>query len=219
MQNLNDVSLMDDLKEILAKECNYRFRMDTPVMEKFIASLEEVHLKRGEVLTHYGQLDTNVYVVKSGIIKLSYFEGDTERVFAFGMPGSLSAQMHCYYRRLPSFFQSDACTDAVVMRIPKQRFDAFIEESEEFARWVLDRALDQLCGLEMRLERVNGQAYERYVSIVQLMPQVVGSVPAKVMASYLGVTPAYLSQLKKKYAIEVKKNKRDIDPFSSFSVK
>ena len=209
---------MDDLKEILAKECSYRFSMDTPAMEKFMASLEEVHLKRGEVLTRYGQLDANVYVIKNGIIKLSYFEGETERVFAFGMPGSLSTQMHCYYRRLPSFFQSEACTDAVVMKISKQKFDALISESDEFARWVLDRALDQLCGLEMRLERVNGQAYERYVSIVQLMPQVAGSVPAKVMASYLGVTPAYLSQLKKKYAIEVKKNKRDIDPFTSLSL-
>lgn len=39
--------VMDDLKELLAKECNCRFSMDSPDMEKFIASLTEVHLHSG----------------------------------------------------------------------------------------------------------------------------------------------------------------------------
>lgn len=210
---------MKDLKELLAKECNHRFSMDTPIMEKFIGSLTEVRLRRGEVLTHYGQLDSNVYIIKSGIIKLTYFDGLKERIFAFGTPGTLSTQMHCYYMHLPSFFQSDACTDVVVMKISKQKFDALIAESEEFARWVLDRALDQLCGLEMRLDRVNGRAYERYVALMRIVPEVVGSVSAKSIASYLGITPAYLSQLKKKYAIRIQKNEGKINPVTSHSVK
>lgn len=210
---------MKELKELLAKECNHRFSMDTPIMEKFIDSLSEVRLRRGEVLTRCGQLDSNIYVIRSGIIKLTYFDGLKERIFAFGTPGSLLGQMHCYYMHLPSFFQSDACTEAVVMKISKQKFDALISESEEFARWVLDRALDQLCGLEMRLDRVNGRAYERYVSLANIVPEVVGSVSSKSIASYLGITPAYLSQLKKKYALRVTKNEGEISPVTSHTVK
>ena len=105
------------------------------------------------------------------------------------------------------------------MKIPKQKFDALISESEEFARWVPDRALDQLCGLEMRLDRVDGRAYERYVSLVNIVPEVVGSVSSKSIASYLGITPAYLSQLKKRYAIRVAKNEGKISPVTSHTVK
>lgn len=209
---------MKELKELLAKECNYRFSMDTPIMEKFINSLTEVPLRRGEVLTNYGQLDTNVYVIKSGIIKLSYFDGLNERTFAFGTPGALLAQMHCYYMHLSSFFQSDACTEAVVMKISKQKFDALIAESNEFSRWVLDRALDQLCGLEIRLKQNNGLAHERYAALVKVIPEVIGSVSAKVLASYLGITPAYLSQLKKKYAIQVEKNSGKVSSITSRSL-
>lgn len=126
--------IVEDLKEILAKECNYRFSMDTPIMEKFLNSLTEIRLRRGEVLTGYGQLDTNVYVVKSGIIRLTYFDGLKEKTFAFGTPGTLSTQMHCYYMHVPSFFQSDACTETVVMKTSKQKFDALVAESDEFAR-------------------------------------------------------------------------------------
>lgn len=193
--------------------------MNTPVMEKFVNSLTEVRLRRGEILTLSGQLDTNVYIVKSGIIRLSYFDGMKEKTFAFGTPGTLSTQMHCYYMRLPSFFQTDACTDVVMMKISKQEFDALIAESAEFTRWVLDRALDQLCGLEMKLDRVNGMASERYMAMAKVMPEVVGSVSAKLIASYLGVTPAYLSQLKKRCLIKVEKTKGEINPFASHSVK
>ena len=140
---------MDELNELLANECNHRFSMDEPVMEKFIGLLTEVELPRGGVLTRYGQYDSNIYIIRDGILKLSYLEGDKESILAFGMNGSLLAQMHCYYMRRPSFFQCEACTDAVVMKIGKQEFDALVAESPYFARWVLDRTLDQLCGLEM----------------------------------------------------------------------
>ena len=192
---------MDELKELLANECNHRFSMDEPVMEKFIGLLTEVELPRGGVLTRYGQYDRNIYIIRDGILKLSYLEGDKESILAFGMNGSLLAQMHCYYMRRPSFFQCEACTDAVVMKIGKQEFDALVAESPYFARWVLDRTLDQLCGLEMRLERLNGSAKERYQSLLNIMPEVAARVKDKDIASYLGITPIYFSKLKKELNI------------------
>lgn len=210
---------MENLKELLAKECNYRFSMDTPVMEKFIASMTEIRLRSGELLTLCGQMDTNIYVVRSGIMRLTYFDDLKEKTFAFGTPGTLLAQLPCYYMHRPSFFQSEACTNAVVMKVSKDRFDSLLAESAELTQWFLDRALDQLCGLEMRLDRFNGMAGERYAAMVKVMPEVVGSVSSKIIASYLGITPAYLSQIKKKYAIRVEKNEGEVGPFASHSVK
>lgn len=162
------------------------------------------------MLTRYGQYDSNVYIIRSGILKLSYLEGDKESILAFGLNGSVLTQMHCYYMKRPSFFQCEACTDTVVMKIGKQEFDALIEESPYFARWVLDRTLDQLCGLEMRLERLNGSASERLKSLIRIMPEVVARVKDKDIASYLGITPIYFSKLKKELNIskaDVKKDK------------
>lgn len=192
---------MDTIKELLANECGHRFSMDEPVMEKFIGAMEEIGLPRGGILTHYGQLDTNLYIIKSGILKLTYLEGDKETILAFGMDGSLLTQMHCYYIKRPSFFQCEACTDAVVLKISKLEFDSLVNESAYFARWALDRAIDQLCGLELRLERVNGPARERYLSMLRLMPEVAIRVKNKDIASYLGITPIYLSRLKKELGI------------------
>lgn len=38
---------MNEIKELLSNECNRRFSMDEPVMEKFIGLLTEVELPRG----------------------------------------------------------------------------------------------------------------------------------------------------------------------------
>ena len=87
-------------------------------------------------------------------MKLSYLEDDKESILAFGMNGSLLAQMHCYYMRRPSFFQCEACTDAVVMKIGKQEFDALVAESPYFARWVLADATASVTTFTMPAEDV-----------------------------------------------------------------
>ena len=210
---------MEDLKKLLSEECGGRFPMDTPAMAAFLESLEEKSLRKEEVLTDYGQMDTRIYIIRSGIVRLVYFDGLNEKTLAFGTPGSLFTQMHCYYLRKPSFFRAVACLDSVVMYTTKQKFDALVSASKDFSNWVLDRAFDQLCGLCVRLERLNGQAYERYEAMVRDCPQVVNNVSDRLIASYLGITPAWLSVIKKKHALNIKKNsQKDILPVTSKSI-
>lgn len=216
---MNEVEI-DYVRKILADECNHRFPMDTPVMNEFLNCLHPKHFKKKTVIIDYGQMDSNVYIVKNGITRLVYFDSVQERTFGFGLPGTLFTQMHCFWLGQPSFFQFAACTDCTVLWTTKNVFNSFIERSKEFSQWVLDRVLDQLCGLEIKLDRVNGQAYERFLSLIKIMPEVVRLVPDRIIASYLGITPAWMSQLKKKYAIEIEKisESTDIKPFSSKSI-
>lgn len=209
-----------NIKALLEQECNHRFSMNTPVMEKFLGLLTEIRLQKGEILTRCGQLDTNIYIIASGIIRLTYFDGLNERTFAFGRPGSLLMQMHCYYMRLPSFFQCNACTPCTMLKISKQEFDTLVDESAEFAKFVLDRALDQLCGLEMRLDWINGQSSDRFAAMMKIMPEVIECVSSRIIASYLGITPAYLSQLKKKIPYQNREEQNDVKScFTSHSLK
>jgi ribosomal protein L10 len=42
-------------------------------------------------------------------------------------------------------------------------------------------------------------AKERFLSLIENRPEIMANVPLKVIASYLGVTPTYLSRLRKEY--------------------
>jgi CRP-like cAMP-binding protein len=186
---------MEKLKQLLDAECPYR--LPDGLMWEFLNAMTEVRLKPKQVLISYGQFDDNIYVIKDGIIRYCYFDGDKEKTFGFGTPGSLSIQYHCYYMRQPSFFQLEACGESTVMKISKKEFDSLVARSLDFARWMLTMSSGQLYTNEVKLSLINGMAKERFLSLMQNRPEIIARVPLRIIASYLGVTPSSLSRLKR----------------------
>jgi CRP-like cAMP-binding protein len=183
-----------EFRDLLNEECDYRPLSET--MDSFLGLMTEVHLKDGEPLIPYGKLDTNVYVVRSGIIRLAYFDGLTEKTFAFASPGTMIISWYSFYNNMPSFLQFESCGESVVMKVSRSDFNALTEQSHDFARWIIRIFAGQHWSLELRLEEVNGTAKERFVSFLRNRPEIMGNVRLKVIASYIGVTPPYLSRLK-----------------------
>lgn len=186
---------METLKKLLQDEVIYQ--LTDELMNEFLKSMTEIHLKSREILISYGQVDDNIYVIKDGIIRYCYFDGDKEKTFGFGTPGSVSIQYHCYYMRQPSFFQLEACGESTVMKISKKEFDSLVARSLDFARWMLTMSSGQLYTNEVKLSLINGMAKERFLSLMQNRPEIIARVPLRIIASYLGVTPSSLSRLKR----------------------
>ena len=104
--------------------------------------------------------------------------------------------MHCFYAHQPAFYQVDACCPSIVLRITKSHFDHLVESSHEFARWALSYEQGQLYYLEKKDTVINGDARERYESLLRQRPDILEKVALKHIASYLGITPQYFSRLK-----------------------
>ncbi len=188
---------METLKQQLHELCTYP--LPDRLMDEFLDALTPVTLKSGDRLVRYGQMDDNVYVIKSGIIRYCYFDGDREKTFGFGTPGNVSIQYHCYYMLRPSFFQLESCGESVVMKLSKSGMENFVSRSHEFARWMLSLSLEQLYTNEMKLSVINGSAKERFEALVQNRPEIMACVPQMIIATYLGITPQYLSRLRKEH--------------------
>lgn len=78
-------------------------------------------------------------------------------------------------------------------------FDALIERSHRFAQWVLSMAQCQLYTYEMRELNLNGNVYDRYEVLMPRRPEIIRNVPMKTVAAYLGMSPQYLSTLRKEW--------------------
>lgn len=191
---------MEALKKLLAEECHYRLRDE--IMDRFLDMMTEVRLKVNEPIISYGELNSDVYILKEGIIRLIYFDGINERTHAFALAGTMVMSHHSYFMRYPAFLQVEACIESTVMKISKRAFDDLMEESHEFSRWVADMALSQLYSYEMKLSVINGTtAKERFVSLAKSRPMIMEKVSLKIIASYLGITPQYLSMLKQQFSL------------------
>ena len=186
---------MEELKKQLNAECSYKMKDET--MDMFLGSMTEFELKANEILVPYGGFDSNVYILKSGIIRGAYFNGFKEMTFAFGTAGSMLISYYSFNKHDPSFFKLEACCESVFLKMPKPKFVELSRRSHDFAQWVMWMSIEQLWLNEKRLAIVNGDAKERFEAFVKNRPEIIEKVPMKYIASYIGITPQYLSYLKR----------------------
>jgi CRP-like cAMP-binding protein len=186
---------METLRKLLDAECSFRMQEETK--DRFFALMTEVELKKNEILVPYGDLDNSVYVIKSGLVRVGYFNGFKEMTYGFGGPGTMFTSFYPFYQHDPSFFKFEVCCDSVVMKIPKAKFVELTKESVDFAQWVMWMFAAQLWLDEKKLAIVNGDAKERYEALVKNRPEIIENVSEKHIASYIGITRQHLFRLKK----------------------
>ncbi len=186
----------DDLKKLLQDEAG-GMKMSDELFEHIVETTTEIHLKNKEILIPAGKIDTNLYLQKSGILKACYYDGKDEKTYGFGLPGTVVLSFHSQFMHQPAFFQIDSCGETTVLKMTKKQLDDLIDSSPEFAKWFIAVQSSQLYLNEFKLAAINGSVKEKYLQIIQKRPEIIARVPSQIIASYLGVTPTYLSYLKK----------------------
>ncbi|MDE6332317.1 MAG: Crp/Fnr family transcriptional regulator [Muribaculaceae bacterium] len=188
---------MEKLKHLLNQECDRM--LDSEEWDSLLCLATEVNLKRGQVLIEAGTVKPDIYIVKEGILRAVDFDGDQERTFCFGLPGTIFNSRFSFYRRLPSYYQIEACCRSVVLQIPRDEYIALTDRNHAFAVWALHYAwMEQFLEEERESTVHNGNAEERYRHMLKTRPMIVKGVSQRVLASYLGVTPEYLCRVKAK---------------------
>ncbi len=194
-----------ELKKQLDYQAGDMVKMSDELFERFIGSMTGFTLKNKEVLIPYGKLDTNLYVQKTGILRACYFDEGNEKTYGFSNPGTIVISFHSHFVRRPSIFQIESCGESEMLKMTKRELDELLLESHEFARWMLAVHFGQLYINEFKHAQITGQAKERYLFLLENRPEIIERVPVKTLASYLGVTPNYLSRLKSEAQQQQKK--------------
>lgn len=186
--------MVDDIRRLLSLEGNFGVSFQT--IDLLLDNMLEEKVPARTAVIMSGQINTNVYLVQEGILKMSYLSDSKEITYGFGGPGSFLLSPHSFYMNKPAFMQVETCkTGAVILRMSRERFYSIMEKSPEFAQWMLNISLYQLFACEMKLSVINGTAKERYISLIRNRPEILKYISKKNIASYLGVTPEYLSRI------------------------
>lgn len=185
------------LKRLFLDEC--RFHLKDEVMDEFLDLGTVIEFGRGELVCQAGLIDSNIYVVIKGIISRWRWNNDKEVVDTFSLPGTMFMDYHSYYASLDAHAFFEACCPARLLKVSARDFDNLIERSHSFARWALSMAQGQLYSYEIRELNFNGDVSERYAALMQHRPEIIREVPMKTVAAYLGVSPQYLSTLRKEW--------------------
>ncbi|MDW3646304.1 MAG: Crp/Fnr family transcriptional regulator [Bacteroidia bacterium] len=169
--------------------------------EAFVLSLlKKKRLKRKDFLQRQGELCRSIYFVNKGSLRC-YYEGpdQKESTIMFAFADWWITDMRCFIHQLPADTHIQALEESEVGEISKASFDQLFEEIPKFER--LFRILMQNAYIREQtrmLEHLTCSAEARYQKYISKYPRIEQLVSQKHIASYLGITPEFLSFTKKK---------------------
>ncbi len=184
------------LKELLPKEINYDIQPET--IDKLIDLGNTIILEKDDALIASGDKDSNLYILIDGLLRTWYWNENKEETFAISTIPTVFFNYHTYFAGKDSFFNFEACIDSRVIKISKQDYDHLIAESHDFARFMLGLAEAQLYHYERKCRLSLGDSQEKYKKMIEDNPGRVNQMSLQTVASYLRITPQYLSKLRRK---------------------
>lgn len=199
---------LDCLKNALRSEGGFPLSED--ILERFLTLGDYMRVQAKTWLIEPGSVDKSLWVTASGVTKAVYFDGKKEYVLGFSGDGTITMSPICYVTAKPAFCGFQTITDCDMLRISQKDFDHLLIESHEFCRWMFGIMISQLCALELKARMLSeSDIISNYKNIVKRRlkldddefdpnrPNLLGIVSSKDLASYLGITQSYLSNLRK----------------------
>ena len=155
---------------------------------------------KGEIFVQQGLPGKFLGVVASGYFKYTVLTASgNEAVVGFAFEGEIVADFYNSYNCRPSEITIKAGADSSVLQIrmseARELFDATFEGNLSSVNGNLFSEI-----YSRYLELYRKTPTERYLDLINQCPQILDIVSLKDVASYLLVTPVYLSRIRKKLA-------------------
>lgn len=159
---------------------------------------EDQHLQRNECLNIAGKINTNLYLVIEGSLRIYVLDNDEEHTIRFGYKNSFFAALDSFIAETPSEYFIQALKKTQLKVISKFDFMELVNQSPENQQY-WHQILGQLIYQQMERERdlLTTSPAERYQRVLKRSPQLFQEIPLKYIASYLRMSPETLSRIKK----------------------
>ena len=152
--------------------------------------MKEIHFKKGQIIQSKGDLNTKIYIVKSGLLRsYSIDKKGKDHIFMFAPEGWVIADNSSPDQPCDLFIE--ALEDSVVIQKEKD-----ISQEQD-----LKKIVKRLYVLQSRIIMLmSASALDRYQHFIETYPDIVQRVPQRMIASYLGITPQALSTIRSEIA-------------------
>ena len=162
--------------------------------------LQPMELKRREYLLREGEVCRYNYFVEKGCLRM-FFNNDkmVEQTTQFAIENWWLSDYFSFARQSPSEYAIQAVEKSVILAVDYHtQDDLFVElpQLERYFRIMMQRALS---ASQLRVKMIYQLSKEdMYRHFNNSYPQFFQRVPQYMIASYLGLTPEYMSELRKK---------------------
>ena len=166
----------------------------------FTSLLSRKEVARKEFLLQAGNVAKHINFIHSGALKAYYLDVKSdENIIMLAVDDWWITDMYSFTSGNPAMQFISAIEDTVIFQLQKNDFDKLLVKIPPFERFF--RILMQNAYIREQLrviQNLSMPAEERYLNFLKKYPQLVNRVTQKQIASYIGVTPEFLSAMRKR---------------------
>lgn len=169
--------------------------------KKYLQSiLHPLKLRQGEFIEEAGEVSKYFINVTSGCL-MTYFTDKeaNDHVIQFATSGWWTGDLNSFTKAQPSIYSTRALVDSEILLLPKKEMDELLTRYPKFERYFRILFQNSLITHQQRIIRnLSMPAEGRYQYFLEKYPTLEQFVQQKYIASYLGITPEFLSKIRRK---------------------
>lgn len=182
------------------------FNSILPLDEEEKSFVEEVfnerRVKRRQFILQEGEICAHNTFVVEGCLKMYFVDNNgKEHNLQFAIENWWIGDIGSFHTEEPSKLNIEAIENSVILQIKKEDQLKLFVDYPKFNRIFRVLAENAMVGLQKRtIQNISSTAEERYLDFLKRHPQFFNRISNVQIASYLGVTPEFLSAIRKKIA-------------------
>ena len=167
------------------------------VLNKYFKS---VNYKKKDFLLNEGQICRSIYFVEKGCLRMFFINHKSvEQITQFALENWWISDFISFIDNKPSEYYIQTVEKSEIISIDILSLEAMLKElpqMERYFRIIMQRAW---AASQLRIKYMFELSKEEfYVHFATSFPEFIQRVPQYMIASYLGLTPEYVSELRKK---------------------
>ena len=190
--------------ELIASNIRQYIAIDDAEIDYLSSILIPRPFKQGELIVRSGEPARYLIFANIGFLMTFYTDADgVDHVISFAGEGWWSGDVFSLSDEPVTRYSTRGLSAGEVLLLPKPAHQQLLERYPKFERYF--RIMFQKGLLRQQLRYVEAHATsaeERYRSFAHAYPRLILEVPQKYIASYLGITPEFLSKVRGKLAKE-----------------
>lgn len=149
-------------------------------------------LQENEVCRHYS------FIVEGCFRMFSVDNKGTEHTIQFAAENDWIADIGSFHSEKPGQLYIEAIEPAVILQLEKPELLHLYRHYPKVERYFRVTIENKFVELQQRLlQNISSSAEERYLSFVAQHPILSSRLPNTIIASYIGITPEFLSKIRK----------------------
>lgn len=176
---------------------NQIYTLPSTSLELLKDCISEVSFPKGILLLRADKVETDIYFIKSGIVRAYSDTENNEITFWFGKEGEAIISMKSYIENQKGYENIELLENCQLYKINTQDLQNLYQKDIHIANFGRRFAEQELIKTEERLiSRQFKTASQRYNELLKENPSLIQRVQLGHIASYLGITQVSLSRIR-----------------------